>query len=108
VFVEDAKAGHVVEHLMGDALFSGWGIRTMATSEGGYNPIGYHVGTVWAHDNSMIALGLWRYGYCDEAARGASRIFAGAPYFRFRLPEAFAGYERGRTLFPVEYPTACS
>ena len=106
--VDDDKAPHVVEHLMGDALFSGWGIRTMAEGEGGYNPIGYHVGTVWPHDNSIIALGLNRYGYREEAARIASGILQAARYFHYRLPEAFAGYPRERTLFPVEYPTACS
>ena len=58
-----------VRHLMSDDLFSGWGVRTMAASEGSYNPIGYHVGTVWPHDNSFIAWGLRRYGYRAEAAR---------------------------------------
>jgi glycogen debranching enzyme len=106
--VDDDKAPQVVAHLMGDALFSGWGVRTMAEGEGGYNPIGYHVGTVWPHDNSIIALGLTRYGYRDEAARVASGILQASRYFRYRLPEAFAGYARKHTLFPVEYPTACS
>jgi glycogen debranching enzyme len=106
--VDDDKAPHVVRHLMGDALFSGWGIRTMALGENGYNPIGYHVGTVWPHDNSLIAMGLNRYGFRDESARLASGILQAARYFRYRLPEAFAGYPRERTLFPVEYPTACS
>jgi glycogen debranching enzyme len=93
---------------MSDALYSGWGVRTMGTDEGGYNPIGYHVGTVWPHDNSIIALGLRRYGYRKEAARVATGILEAAKYFDYRLPEAFAGYERSRTRFPVEYPTACS
>jgi glycogen debranching enzyme len=106
--VDDDKAPLVVGHLMGDALYSGWGIRTMAVGEGAYNPIGYHVGTVWPHDNSIIAMGLNRYGYRAEAARVASGILEAARYFRYRLPEAFAGYPRERTLFPVEYPTACS
>jgi glycogen debranching enzyme len=106
--VDDDKAPHVVRHLMGDALFSGWGVRTMALGEGGYNPIGYHVGTVWPHDNSLIAMGLNRYGYREESSRIASGILQAAKFFRYRLPEAFAGYPRERTLFPVEYPTACS
>ena len=63
---------------MGDLLFSGWGVRTMAEGEGGYNPIGYHVGTVWPHDNSIIALGLTRYGYRAESARIASGILEAA------------------------------
>lgn len=106
--VDEDKAAHVVLHLMGERLFSGWGVRTMAEGEGGYNPIGYHVGTVWPHENSLIALGLNRYGYREESARIASGILQAARYFGHRLPEAFAGYPRSRTLFPVEYPTACS
>ena len=86
----------------------GWGVRTMAESEGGYNPIGYHVGTVWPHDNSIIAWGLRRCGYREEAARIASGILEAATFFKGRLPEAFAGYRRDLTSFPVEYPTACS
>jgi glycogen debranching enzyme len=106
--VDTDKAPRVVQHLMSDRLFSGWGVRTMADSEGGFNPIGYHIGTVWPHDNSIIALGLIRYGYPEESARIASGILQAAPYFKHRLPEAFAGYARERTKFPVEYPTACS
>ena len=66
---------------MGDALFSGWGVRTMADGEAAYNPIGYHVGTVWPHDNSFIAPGLRRYGYRAEAARIALAILEAATYF---------------------------
>jgi glycogen debranching enzyme len=102
------KAQICVEHLMSDELFSGWGVRTMATTEAGYNPIGYHVGTVWPFDNSIIAWGLARYGYRAEAARIALGILEAAPYFHERLPEAFSGLPRSRTRFPVEYPTACS
>ena len=106
--VEDDKAEAVVRHLMGEKLFSGWGVRTMAEGEGGYNPIGYHVGTVWPHDNSFIAMGLRRYGYREEAAQIAMGMLEAATYFKGRLPEAFAGYPRELTGFPVEYPTACS
>ena len=102
--VDDDKAPHVVQHLMGDALFSGWGVRTMAEGEGGYNPIGYHVGTVWPHDNSIIALGLNRYGYRDESARIASGILQAARYFKHRLPEAFAGYARAAHAVPGRVP----
>jgi glycogen debranching enzyme len=106
--VDDDKAEAVVRHLMGPKLYSGWGVRTMAEGEGGYNPIGYHVGTVWPHDNSFIAMGLRRYGYREEAARVAMHMLEAATYFKGRLPEAFAGYRRDLTEFPVEYPTACS
>jgi glycogen debranching enzyme len=105
---DDDKAAHCAAHLMSDALFSGWGVRTMAVGEGAYNPIGYHVGTVWPHDNSFIAWGLRRYGYDDEAARIAYAMLEAAEYFDHRLPEAFAGSPRAVTRFPVEYPTACS
>ncbi|HEX5055481.1 MAG TPA: glycogen debranching N-terminal domain-containing protein [Gammaproteobacteria bacterium] len=105
---EPDKAEACMRHLMSDALFSGWGVRTMASTEGGYNPIGYHVGTVWPHDNSFIALGLRHYGYRSEAARVALGILEAANFFNHRLPEAFAGYPRNKTRFPVEYPTACS
>jgi glycogen debranching enzyme len=106
--VDEDKAEAIVRHLMGPKLYSGWGVRTMAEGEGGYNPIGYHVGTVWPHDNSFIAMGLRRYGYREEAARVAMNMLEAATYFKGRLPEAFAGYRRDLTEFPVEYPTACS
>src|SRR5438552_4912505 len=106
--VDEDKAEVVVRHLMGHQLYSGWGVRTMAEGEGGYNPIGYHVGTVWPHDNSFIAMGLRRYGYREEAAQVAMNMLEAATYFKGRLPEAFAGYPRELTGFPVEYPTACS
>jgi glycogen debranching enzyme len=105
---DDEKAQACVRHLMGDELFSGWGIRTMGTKEGSYNPIGYHVGTVWPHDTSFVAWGLRRYGYRDEAAHLATAMFEAAALFHHRLPEAFGGYPRSATRFPVEYPTACS
>jgi glycogen debranching enzyme len=106
--VERDKAAHVARHLMSPALLSGWGIRTMAEGEGSYNPIGYHVGTVWPHDTSIIAMGLRQYGYREEAARLSMAILEAATLFNHRLPEAFAGYARERTKYPVEYPTACS
>ena len=105
---DEDKAATCVKHLMGDDLFSGWGIRTMATTEGSYNPIGYHVGAVWPHDTSIVAWGLRRYGYRAEAATLCRAMLEAAHMFRGRLPEAFAGYRRAETQFPVEYPTACS
>ena len=106
--VPEERAEDLAGHLLGEALFSGWGVRTMAEGEGGYNPIRYHNGTVWPHDNSLIAHGLARYGFRAEAARVALATLEAATYFRYRLPEVFAGYRRGRTGFPVEYPTASS
>ena len=106
--VDKAKANKVAAHLMGPRLFSGWGVRTLAEGEGRYNPIGYHVGTVWPFDCSFIALGLRRYGFKEEAAWIAAGILDAAEFFAGRLPEAFGGYERGVTKYPVQYPTACS
>jgi glycogen debranching enzyme len=105
---DDDKAESCVKHLMSDALFSGWGIRTMASSEGSYNPIGYHVGTVWPHDSAFIAWGLRQCGHRAEAARISRAMLEAADLFGGRLPEAFGGYPRSDTHFPVEYPTACS
>ena len=89
---------------MGPRLFSGWGVRTLAEGEGRYNPIGYHVGTVWPFDNSFIAWGLRRYGFKEEAARIAAGILDAAEFFDGRLPEAFAGYERARHQVPGPVP----
>ena len=105
--VEDDKALAVRNHLMGPKMFSGWGIRTMAEGEGGYNPIEYHNGTVWPHDCVIIAAGLARYGYRKDASDIVAGIFEASMAFRSRLPEVFAGYERTQTRFPVQYPTAC-
>jgi glycogen debranching enzyme len=106
--VDKSKARAVARHLTGKRLFSGWGVRTLAEGEGRYNPIGYHVGTVWPFDCSFIAWGLRRYGFKEEAALLASGILEAAEFFDGRLPEAFGGYPREMTRYPVQYPTACS
>jgi glycogen debranching enzyme len=105
---DDNKAEAIAGHLMSDRMFSGWGVRTMAEDEAGYNPIEYHNGTVWPHDNAFIAAGLRRYGHASDAARIAYAILEAATYFDWRLPEVFAGYSRSLTRFPVQYPTASS
>ncbi|MBG6104353.1 glycogen debranching enzyme [Micromonospora vinacea] len=106
--VPPERAPRVVEHLMGPALFSGWGVRTFAEGQRRYNPLGYHNGTVWPFDNSFIAWGLRRYGFGNEAARIAEGILSAATYFEGRLPEAFGGFDRDTTRFPIRYPTAGS
>ena len=106
--VDKSKAKAVARHLVGPRLFSGWGVRTLAEGEARYNPLGYHVGTVWPFDNSFIAWGLRRYGFKEEAGRIAAGNLDAAEFFGGRLPEAFGGYERSKTNYPVEYPTACS
>ncbi|MBV1850901.1 amylo-alpha-1,6-glucosidase [Catellatospora tritici] len=106
--VDKPRARALAKHLLGPRLFSGWGVRTLAEGERRYNPIGYHVGTVWPYDNSFIAWGLRRYGFKREAAQIAAGILDAAEYFDGRLPEAFGGYPREATRYPVQYPTACS
>ncbi|PWR04818.1 amylo-alpha-1,6-glucosidase [Micromonospora acroterricola] len=106
--VDHERAEKLAQHLVGPRLFTGWGVRTLAEGEARYNPIGYHNGTIWPFDNSFIAWGLRRYGFAEEAATIASGILDAATYFDGRLPEAFGGYPRELTKFPVEYPTACS
>jgi glycogen debranching enzyme len=106
--VDRSRAAKLAEHLLGPQLFSGWGVRTLGTEEERYSPIGYHVGTVWPFDNSFIAQGLARYGFREEASRIAEGMIDAAEFFHGRLPEAFAGYDRSLTKYPVQYPTACS
>jgi glycogen debranching enzyme len=106
--VPEERAATVARHLMTPEMFSGWGVRTLAYDEGGYNPIGYHTGTIWPHDNAIVAMGLERYGFRDEANRICLAQLEAATHSEFRLPEAFAGFDRGLGRFPVPYPTACS
>jgi glycogen debranching enzyme len=104
--VPEERVDAVVDQLMGENLWSGWGIRTMSAGDVGYNPLSYHNGTVWPHDNSLIAWGLARYGRWPEAHRIARRVFNAAGYFDHQLPEVFAGFSRTETPFPIAYPTA--
>ena len=104
--VTDPRIDPVVDHLMNEELWSGWGVRTMSTADAGYNPLSYHNGTVWPHDNSLIAQGLARYGRWAEAQRIVRRMLTAAGYFDYQLPEVFAGLPRSGTPFPIAYPTA--
>jgi glycogen debranching enzyme len=106
--VPDERREAIADLLMGDALWSGWGVRTMAVGEGAYNPLVYHDGTVWPHDNSLVAWGLTRSGRPNEAARILHAMVEAAAHFDYRLPEVFAGFAREHTGFPVVYPTASS
>ena len=106
--VDKPKARKLMQHLVSPRMYTGWGVRTLAEGQGRYNPIGYHVGTIWPFDNSYIALGLRRYGFKEQAALVASGILESAEFFNGRLPEAFGGYPREQTKYPVQYPTACS
>lgn len=106
---EEPYAGKVVERLMAPDCFSGWGIRTMASTMVAYSPISYHNGSIWPHDNSLIIAGFRRYGYGREAVEVSNGLIAAARWFdEHRLPELFCGYDREQTPFPVDYPVACS
>jgi glycogen debranching enzyme len=102
------KASSVARHLMSAEMFSGWGIRTLANSMGAYNPMSYHNGSVWPHDNAICAAGLVRYGYIDHAQRIMDAIVDAAAAFGYRLPELFCGFGRDEFPSPVPYPTSCS
>ncbi|MEW2443652.1 amylo-alpha-1,6-glucosidase [Micromonospora marina] len=102
------RAEQVVRQLMSPDMFSGWGIRTLSREEHRYNALGYHLGTVWPHDNSIAALGMARYGFRNEVNRISLAMFEAAEQFGHRLPEALSGYARELMLFAVPYPTACS
>jgi glycogen debranching enzyme len=106
--VPPERAAIIAGHLMSDHLFSGWGVRTTSTTDVAYNPIGYHMGTVWPHDNSIIAHGLARYGFRQEANRIIMAMLDAAKHSICRLPEAFSGYDRSFGRKPVPYPTACN
>ncbi len=104
--VPPERVDAVVDRLMGEDLWSGWGVRTMSAADAGYNPLSYHNGTVWPHDNSLIAWGLSRYGRWPEAQRIVLRMLEAAGHFGHQLPEVFAGLPRAETPFPIAYPTA--
>jgi len=104
--LDDIEAAATAHRLLQSELYSGWGVRTLGDKDAGYNPLGYHTGTVWPHENSLIAAGLARYGHHEQAATIAAAMLSAAPHFEHRLPEVFAGYPAAVTSVPVAYPTA--
>jgi glycogen debranching enzyme len=105
----DADKAHLVaKRLLSPDLFSGWGIRTLGTSMVGYNPIGYHTGSVWPHDNALCAAGLMRYGFVREAQRVIMAQLDAAVGQGGRLPELFSGLDRLELPLVVGYPSSCS
>jgi glycogen debranching enzyme len=103
------RARDVVERLLRPTMSSGWGVRTLAADQPGYNPIGYHTGTVWPHDTSLIAAGFKRYGFDDASNRLVGQMMEAAQGFQdYRLPELFCGFDRADAHTPVPYPVACS
>ena len=104
--VPPERVDAVADQLMGDSLWSGWGVRTMSTNDRAYNPLAYHNGTVWPHDNSLIAWGLARNARWPEAHRIIRQMVTAGEHFDYQLPEVFAGLPRAETRFPIAYPTA--
>ena len=103
------RAARVAETLLGVPFFSGWGVRTVATGEARYNPIAYHNGSVWPHDNALIALSLSRSGCRAEVIQLFQGLFDTAAYMELRrLPELFCGFRRQPGTGPTVYPVACA
>ena len=106
--IDPAHAAETVGRLMENDMFSGWGLRTLSGGSPSFNPIGYHLGSVWPHDNSIAAMGFKTYGFEDELNEVATALFdAAASFPYFRLPELFGGEMRTAHHAPVPYPVAC-
>ncbi len=107
--VPAGRAASVADRLLEPDMFSGWGVRTYAAGQPGYNPVGYHMGAIWPHDNALIAAGLKATGAADGANLLAGRLIEAAQWFPdLRLPELFCGFARDEVGAPVAYPVACS
>lgn len=103
------KATRLVQGLFAPAMFSDWGIRTLGAGEARYNPLSYHNGSVWPHDNALIALGLARYGFAEAAERLFTAMLEAATVVSLhRMPELYCGFERIPSTAPVPYPVACA
>lgn len=104
--VDPDRADAVVDRLFSEELYSGWGVRSMSTADAGYSPVSYHIGSVWPHDNSLIALGLARYGYADRVEQLSKDVLDAASNFTDnRMPEVFCGFSDETS--PVRYPASC-
>ncbi len=104
--VDERRAGAMVRRLLRDDMFSGWGVRSMSSEDAGFNPLEYHCGTVWPHDTAIVAAGMRRYGFDDEAAKLCKALLEATDAFSNQLPEVFAGFPRDESGVPVEYPDA--
>lgn len=107
--IDDDKAHYVVDCLMDPDMNSGWGLRTLSERERTFNPMSYHRGSVWPHDNAITAYGMARYGFQSQSSQICTSLYDSALRFRdYRLPELFCGIQRGRGDDPVHYPVSCS
>ncbi len=105
--IDSADERRVVERLMRADLFSGWGIRTLSSNADGFNPVGYHNGSVWVHDTAIIARGMQTSGHTAEAATLALALLDAGTAFQYRYPELFSGDERTLAQVPIPYPASC-
>jgi len=105
---EPDLAQRIAATLMQEHSFSGWGVRTLSTSEARFNPMSYHNGSIWPHDNALIAAGLTRYGFKENASQILRGMFEASLFVEYRLPELFCGFYRREGEGPVPYPVACS
>lgn len=105
---DDERAAKVAATLMAPDSFCGWGVRTLASSAARFNPMAYHNGSVWPHDNALVAAGLARYGFKEYANKILAGLFRASVFVEYRLPELFCGFERRDSEAPVPYPVACS
>ena len=106
--IDQDKAATVARHLMSPEMFTGFGVRTLGSTMGAYNPMSYHNGSIWPHDNAIIAAGLMRYGFVAEAQRIVLGLLDASEQMGSRLPELFCGFDRQEFNAPVAYPTSCS
>jgi glycogen debranching enzyme len=106
--VDQKHARKVANTLMAQDSFSGWGVRTLGASEVRFNPMAYHNGSIWPHDNALVAAGLGRYGFKESANKIFTGLFQASVFVEYRLPELFCGFDRRNGEAPVPYPVACS
>ena len=104
--VPPERVPQIAERLVAGSLWSGWGVRTLAADEGAFDPVEYHNGTIWPHDNSLIALGLAQCGRRAEASQIVRALLDAAPFFEYRLPEHFAGFDRSDPEGPGVVPSS--
>ena len=106
--IDDDKAAAVAAHMLASPMWTGFGLRTLASTMGAYNPMSYHNGSVWPHDSAVAVAGLMRYGFVEEAQQVGLGLLDAAVHGGGRLPELFCGFDRNELSVPVAYPTSCS
>ncbi|HMK47640.1 MAG TPA: glycogen debranching N-terminal domain-containing protein [Methanocella sp.] len=106
--IDKGKAGSMAKRFLDEDMFSGWGLRTLSSNEKAYDPQSYHDGSIWPHDNSLIAWGLKNYGFAEESNQIITGLIEACRHFDYRLPELFCGYRREENKPPAIYHSTCS